>query len=236
MNKELIEYTIDGDIYEGYFISHDSKTPRPTVLISHAWSGISDFEKQKAEEIMTLGYNAFVIDMYGKGIRGTNTEENQKLMSTLTNDRTLLRTRIKAGLTATKRLQGVDSNQIAAIGFCFGGLCVLDLARSGVPIKGVASFHGFFNAPENLPNELIKAKVIAFHGYDDPMVPPEEINKLGKEMNDAGVDWQIHAYGLTYHAFTNPAAQDPAAGTVFNEAANKRSWKTLVSFLEEIFE
>jgi len=235
MNKKLIEYTIDGKIYEGYFVSHDDKELRPTVLISHAWSGISDFEKQKAEDIAALGYKAFAIDMYGKGIRGKTVEENQKLMSILTNDRALLRTRIKAGLAATKTLQGVDSSKIAAIGFCFGGLCVLDLARSGVPIKGVASFHGFFNAPENLPNELIKAKVIAFHGYDDPMVPPEEINQLGKEMNDAGVDWQIQAYGLTYHAFTNPAAQNPTAGAVFSETANKRSWQTLVNFLEELF-
>ncbi|MGI1677945.1 MAG: dienelactone hydrolase family protein [Cellvibrionaceae bacterium] len=235
MNKELIEYTIEGNIFEGCLVSHDNKTPRPTVLISHAWSGLSDFEKQKAEEIAALGYNAFAIDMYGKGIRGTSLEENQKLMSSLTEDRALLRHRIKAGLAAAQSLDAVDENKIAAIGYCFGGLCVLDLARSGVPIKGVASFHGFFNPPENLPNELIKAKVIAFHGYDDPMVPPEEINKLAKEMNDAGVDWQIHTYGLTYHAFTNPAAQDPAAGTVFSKSANQRAWQTLENFFEEIF-
>lgn len=235
MKKEVIDYTIDGSPYEGFLISQDD-SPRPTVLISHAWAGLGDYEKQKADDLAALGYNVFAIDMYGKGQRGTSVEENQQLMSTLTNDRALLRKRIKAAYETAQAMSCVDENKIAAIGYCFGGLCVLDLARSGVAVKGVGSFHGFFNPPENLPNELIKAKVIAFHGYDDPMVPPEEIDKLSKEMNDAGVDWQIHSYGLTYHAFTNPAAQDASAGTVFSEKANRRSWKTLTAFLEEVFE
>ena len=121
------------------------------------------------------------------------------------------------------------------MGFCFGGLCVLDLARSGADVKGVISFHGLFNAPENLPNEPIKAKVLALHGQDDPMVPPEQVAALQKEMTNAGVDWQIHAYGNTMHAFTNPEANDPGFGTVYNAGADKRSWIAMKNFFEEIF-
>jgi len=125
---------------------------------------------------------------------------------------------------------------VAAMGYCFGGLCVLDLARSGAAVNGVVSIHGIFTPPQNLVNETIKAKVLALHGYDDPMATPENLNTFCTEMTNAGVDWQVHAYGLTYHAFTNPKANDLGMGTVFSPSANKRSWQALENFLAEVFE
>jgi dienelactone hydrolase len=129
----------------------------------------------------------------------------------------------------------VDEDNIAAIGFCFGGLCVLDLARIGADLKGVVSFHGLFGAPGNTQGMKIKARVMALHGHEDPMVPVKAVNDLQNELTAAGADWQIHVYGDTMHAFTNPKANDPSFGTVYSENANRRSWQTLLNFLKEIF-
>lgn len=237
MKIQTVEYQDGSEVMEGYLVAHDDGKPRPVVLISHAWSGLSDFEEQKAHAIADLGYNAFAIDMYGKGRRGKNVEENKQLMTPFLDDRALLRRRIVAGLNAVRSMEVVDQQKIAAMGFCFGGLCVLDLARSGANIQGVVSFHGFLTPlPENLSSGLIKAKVLVLHGYEDPMVPPEQVVGLGTELTDAGVDWQVHAYGLTYHAFTNPQANDANGGKVYNPIANRRSWQALRNFLEELFE
>ena len=129
---------------------------------------------------------------------------------------------------------GVDPDRIAIMGYCFGGLCALDLARSGADIRGAISFHGLL-LPNGLDPRPIKARVLALHGYADPMVPPEQVVAFGKEMSDAGVDWQLHAYGGVLHAFTVPEANDPGFGTVYNAGAERRSWRALVDFLEEIF-
>jgi dienelactone hydrolase len=230
------EYDDGNESCEGYLVTHEDGKVRPGVIISHAWAGLGDFEQEKAKAVAELGYNVLAIDMYGKGIRGTSIAENQKLMGRFINDRALLRQRITCGLNTLKALDIVDSNRTAAMGYCFGGLCVLDLARSGAEVTGVISIHGIFTPPQDLPNELIKAKVLALHGYDDPMATPENLIAFGTEMTEAGVDWQVHAYGLTYHAFTNPEANDAGMGTVFNPKANKRSWRALVNFLSEIFE
>lgn len=236
MHTEKVEYADNGVTLEGYLAYDDSSQgKRPVVLISHAWAGRGEFECKKAEVLAELGYAGFALDMYGQGKRGTNNEENTALMMPFMEDRALLRRRITAGLNKASELEVVNTAKISAMGFCFGGLCVLDLARSGADVKGVISFHGLFNAPENLPNAPIKAKVLALHGQDDPMVPPEQVAALQKELTEAGVDWQIHAYGHTMHAFTNPEANDPGFGTVYNADADKRSWATMKNFLEEIF-
>lgn len=237
MKTQQFEYHDGSEVLEGCLVAHEDGKARPGVLISHAWSGLSDFEVQKAQDIATLGYNAFAIDMYGKGKRGNSVEESKQLMGPFMADRALLRRRILAGLSAMQSMDIVEKGKIAAMGFCFGGLCVLDLARSGANIRGVASFHGLLTPPpESLPSELIKAKVLALHGYEDPMAPPDQLIALGTELTDAGVDWQVHAYGLTYHAFTNPKANDANGGKVFNPVANKRSWRALENFLDELFE
>ena len=228
---------MDGDVVlEGFFAFDDAITGRrPAVLINHAWGGRDEFVAEKAKKLAQLGYVGFALDIYGKGVLGTNPEQNMALMQPFMNDRAMLQQRVKAALSAVKLLPWVDDNKIAAIGFCFGGLCVLDLARTGVDIKGVVSFHGLFTAPDNLKDQTIKAKVLALHGYDDPMNTPEQLIEFQNEMTQAGADWQVHSYGHTLHAFTNPVANNPDFGTVYNANADKRSWQAMQNFLTEIF-
>jgi len=232
---QAFEYLDDNTVCEGFLVSHEDKQLRPGVMISHAWGGLGEFEQDKAQAVAKLGYNVLAIDMYGKGVRGKNIDENRELMGRFLNDRALLRQRINSGLHALKSIANVNSSKVAAMGYCFGGLCVLDLARSGAAVNGIVSIHGIFTPPQNLVNETIKAKVLALHGYDDPMATPENLNTFCTEMTNAGVDWQVHAYGLTYHAFTNPKANDLRMGTVFSASANQRSWLALTNFLSEIF-
>ncbi len=228
---------LDGDVLlEGFFAFDDSiQGQRPAVLINHAWAGRDDFVAEKAKQIAKLGYLAFAVDMYGKGVLGANKEENAQLMQPFMENRQLISQRAKAALNTVKLMPWVDDKQIAAMGFCFGGLCVLDLARNGVDLKGVISFHGLLGAHQQLTNNVIKAKVLALHGHDDPMVPIEQVQAFQKEMTQAGADWQFHTFGHTMHAFTNPVANDPDFGTVYQIEADQRSWRLLVSFLSEIF-
>jgi len=235
MQTTTIDYR-DGDtLLEGY-LAHDGKPgKKPAIMIAHAWAGRDKFECGKAEALAEMGYVGFAMDNYGKGVLGTSMEENSALMTPFLEDRGKLRQRLLAGLKTLAGLDMVDTSRIAAIGFCFGGLCVLDLARSGADVKGVVSFHGLFGAPENLPGEKITAKVLALHGHDDPMVPPENVLALETEMTEAGVDWQMHAYGHTSHAFTNPQANMPDNGMMYSGNADRRSWIAMQNFLAEIF-
>ncbi|MDO9162302.1 MAG: dienelactone hydrolase family protein [Methylococcaceae bacterium] len=228
---------LDGDVLlEAYFAFDDAITERrPAVLISHAWGGRDDFVAEKAKKIAELGYVGFALDMYGKGVRGNSPEQNSKLMQPFMADRGLLQKRIKAALYAVRLLPWVDDSKIAAMGFCFGGLCVLDLARAGADLKGVVSFHGLLNPPDNLQGNSIKAKVLALHGHDDPMGPFEQVLAFEQEMTKAGADWQLHTYGHTVHAFTNPKANDPTFGTVYQANADKRSLLAMKNFLAEVF-
>ena len=234
IKEQLVSYQ-DGDtICEGFFCYDPSRAgPLPAVLISHDWSGRGEFTARKARRLAWHGYAAFALDMYGGGKQGKSTEENQALMTPLASNRAALAKRITAALTAVRGLPQVDSKRVAAMGFCFGGLCVLDLARSGADVRGVASFHGLLT-PSSLPTKPIKAKVLAMHGFDDPMAPPEAVLAFGKEFTAAGADWQLHAYGKTVHAFTNPDANDPSFGTVYNAAADRRSWHAMLNFFEEV--
>lgn len=231
-----VTYT-DGDtILEAFFAFDDALAgQRPAVLISHAWGGRDEFVAGKARKLAELGYVGFALDMYGKGVLGTSIEENSQLMTPFVKNRVLLQQRITAALRAVKLLPWVDDKKIAAIGFCFGGMCVLDLARTGADLKGVVSFHGLLNAPDNLEATRMTAKVLALHGYDDPMNLPEQLIAFQNEMTQAGVDWQVHSYGQTMHAFTNPVANNPDFGTVYQPTADKRSWIAMQNFLTEIF-
>lgn len=234
--SNTVGYLDDGVLLEAFFAFDDSfEGRRPAVLISHAWGGRDEFVAEKAKKLAELGYVGFAIDMYGKGVRGNSPEQNSKLMQPFMADRSMLQKRIKAALYAATLLPWVDDSKMAAMGFCFGGLCVLDLARSGADLKGVISFHGLLGAPENLPNQPIKAKVLALHGHDDPMGPVEQALVFEQEMTQSGADWQLHTYGNTMHAFTNPIANDPAFGTVYQANADRRSWLAMKNFLEEVF-
>lgn len=234
-NSQLIEYR-DGDtLLEGYLAKGEpSSSKKPAVIVVHDWSGKNDFACRKADKLSELGYIGFALDMYGKGIIGNTKEEKSALIQPLMQDRYQLQQRILAAFDTVKNLPDVDQNKIAAIGFCFGGLCALDLARTGADIAGVVSFHGLLGAPENLPAPHIKSKILALHGYDDPMVTPDQVIAFCDEMTTAKADWQLHMYGNTMHAFTNPQADDPGFGTVYNSSADSRSWQAMVDFFKEI--
>jgi dienelactone hydrolase len=222
-------------LLEGYVAWDDEATrPAPAVMVAHAWGGQGELEQAKARALAELGYIGFALDMYGKGVRGSSREENARLIQPFLDDRPLLMRRVGAALAAVKVLPEVDRERVAAIGFCFGGLCVLDLARSGADLAGVVSFHGLLNPPPE-SGQRIRARVLVLHGHDDPMVPVEQVVALERELTEAGADWQVHAYGNTVHAFTNPQANDPDFGTVYDARADRRSWQSMRAFLEEIF-
>lgn len=234
--SNTVDYLDDGEILEGFFAYDDSISGfRPVVVIQHAWAGRDEFVAEKAKALAALGYLAFAADMYGKGIRGKSPEENGKLMQPFMLDRAKLQKRMHAALATVKLMPWADNTRVAAMGFCFGGLCVLDLARTGVDIRGVVSFHGLLIPADNIPQPEIKAKVLVLHGHDDPMVPPEQVLAFQTEMTGASADWQMHVYGGTMHAFTNPVANDPAFGTVFQPIADQRSWQAMQNFFVEIF-
>jgi dienelactone hydrolase len=236
IQTRTIDYTQDGDTFEGFMAWDDSASePRPGVVISHAWGGVGEFEQERAQDIAKLGYVGFALDLYGKGIRGSNPDENAKLMQPFLGDRALLQKRMHLAVDTIRAQDEVDASKVAAMGYCFGGLCVLDLARTGSDVLGVASFHGLFVPPGNTEGNKVTAKIIAFHGWDDPLAPPEQVLGLATEMTGAGADWQLHAFGSTLHAFTHPQANDPANGFAYNESATHRSMKMLSDFLAEIF-
>ena len=176
------------------------------------------------------------VDMYGKGVFGSDgdVELNSSLMDPFASNRAMLRDRITAALEAGRNLSQVDASKVAAMGYCFGGMCVLELARSGADVAGVISIHGIFS-PGDIPNKEIKAKILCLHGHEDPMVPPDQVLAFETEMTKAGADWQVHAYGNTMHAFTNPAANNPDFGTMYDEVAERRTYQALANFLDEIF-
>ncbi len=236
IQERLIEYEHEGTTLEGFLACDDiEEGERPAVMVVHAWGGRGQFECDKARALAELGYAGFAADLYGKGVLGSSKEENAGLMQPFLDDRTFLQSRLTAALDMLKSLSEVDESRVAAIGYCFGGLCVLDLARIGADIKGAASFHGLFGAPDNTAGARINAKVLALHGHEDPMVPVDAVAALEEELTEAGADWQIHVYGNAMHSFTNPAANDPDFGTVYNKNAAQRSWQALVNFLDELF-
>ncbi len=236
MLEETVKYQDEqGTTLIGQLV-YDTKDKqlRPIVLVAPDWSGCNDFAREKARFLASLGYVGFAIDMYGEGKTGVTHEEKMALVQPVLNDRLLIRQRMLAAMNKAITLPMADKNQIAAIGFCLGGMCVLDLARAGADIKGVVSFHGLLHAPDNLPKTKIQSKVLVLHGYDDPMVPSDQVNDFAREMTEAGADWQIHMYGHTTHAFMNPMANDPSFGTVYNAVAEQRALLAMKNFFAEV--
>jgi dienelactone hydrolase len=232
MKTEKVAYTEGGVELEAHVARRAGNGSRPAVLVCHAWAGQSDNERRKAEQLADLGYVGVALDVYGKGVLGNGTEECSALIAPFKRDRAKLLSRLLAGVAMARELPGVDATRIAAIGFCFGGLCVLDLARSGEALRGVVSSHGLLD-PSGLPRRSIPAKVLVLHGHDDPMARPAAVHALQAELIEAGADWQVHVYGGTMHAFTNPQANNPSFGTVYNPSAAARSWASMQAFLAE---
>lgn len=231
-----ISHRVDDCDYAGRLSWDDAVSgPRPGVLVCHTIRGRTAFEESKALALAELGYAALAIDLYGVPARDADMDQLRELMKGHKRDRPGLQAMLLAWLALLSGQAEVDETRLAAIGYCFGGLCVLDLARTGADVQGVVSFHGLFEAPGNTAQNRISSRVLALHGWDDPLAPPERVLALSKELTSMGADWQIHAYGNTLHAFTNPAAGDPGAGTVYDQSADRRSWAAMRNFLDEAF-
>jgi dienelactone hydrolase len=234
MSEQGIAQDFRGEALEHVFMPAQGQS-RATVIIVPTVMGVTDLERSFAGKLNEGGFSAFIADLFGKKFRGAERDTMFGEMGRLKGDREALRDRMLAVLDSATQQAGVDKGRVAAIGFCFGGLCVLDLARAGADVAGVASFHGLFDPP-GLGPQPITAKVVAYHGWDDPMVPPDAVVALGKELTDAGADWQIHAYGHTGHGFTNPNAHEIGIeGVFYVQAAARRSWASLMGFLDELF-
>jgi dienelactone hydrolase len=237
IQTKTIEYKQGDTTLEGVIVYDDAvKAKRPGVLIVHQWLGITEYEKTRATMLAKLGYVAFCADIYGKGVHPQDTKEAGVEATKYKTDRTLLRARVNAGLAELKKSDLVDSKRIAAIGYCFGGTTVIELARSGAELNGVVSFHGGLDSPTPADGKNIKCKVLACHGADDPFVPAKDLTAFESEMRDNKVDWQLIAYGGAVHSFTQPmAGNDNSKGAAYNEAADKRSWEAMKQFLAELF-
>ncbi|MBA3526768.1 MAG: dienelactone hydrolase family protein [Sphingomonas sp.] len=234
MSKQrAVRLDFEGEELESVFVGRSDDKPRPMVVLFPTVIGVSDLELGFGTQLVELGYSAFVADVFGSKFRGSPRETMMREMNRLKGDRAGLRRRVTALFEQACGIDGANGSSMAAAGFCFGGMCALDLARSGAELAGVASFHVLFDPP-NLEPRPIKAKLIAFHGWDDPLAPPDKLVALGQELTAAGADWQIHAYGGVQHGFTNPKATGDIEGVSYNPAAAERSWTAFVNFLEEL--
>lgn len=243
MHTEKIIYTHENEKLIGFAAYEDKiKARRPVVMVAHAWYGQDDFARNKAIELAKLGYLGFAIDMFGNGKNPSNNEEAGNLIAPFFKDRKKMQGRIGAALECIKKHPLADAQKIGAIGFCFGGLCVIELVRSGADVRGGVSFHGVLGyqmgemKAKAIPiAKNIHASLLILHGNDDPLVTQLDILHMQRELTDAKVDWQMHIYGHTSHAFTNPQANDPSMGLKYQPKAAKRSWQSMVDFFQEIF-
>ena len=233
----LVEYRQGDATLEGYLAYDDALSgKRPGVLIVHEWWGLNDYIKGRADQLAQMGYVVFAADIYGKGKRAKNATEAGELARVYWSDRKLLRARANASLDILMKHQLTDPKRVAAIGYCFGGTTVLELARSGADIAGVISFHGGLDTPDPNDAKNIKAKVLVLTGADDPNVPASQVLAFADEMRKARVDWQLVMYGGAVHSFTNPASgNDPSKGVAYNEKADRRSWQAMKDFFGEMF-
>ncbi len=235
MREQPVEYADNETLLEAFVAWPDGSGPHPVVLVAHMWSGRCDFCCDKARALAKLGYVGFALDMFGKGVQGNSKAENAALIAPFKADRALLQRRVSRAAEVAAELPGVDSSQIAALGYCFGGLCVLDLARVSDRVKGVVSLHGDLALPNNIHWPQNQARVMIVHGHDDPLVLNGLEPAIKAQMTAAGVDWQFISFGQTVHAFTNPEANDPEFGAVYDAAADRRSWHYTRQFLAELF-
>ena len=236
IQSKTIEYQQGDATLEGVLVWDDAVSgPRPGVLVVHQWLGLTGYEKHRAEQLAQLGYVAFCADIYGKGVRPKDTGEAGAQAGKYKSDRALLRARVNAGLDVLAKSELVDPKRIAAIGYCFGGTTVLELARSGANIAGVVSFHGGLDSPAPADGKNIKCKVLVQAGADDPFQKPEDLTAFESEMRDAKVDWEITFYGGAVHSFTQPDPGFVNPGAHYNDKADKRSWQAMKDFFAEIF-
>lgn len=237
IKSEPVDYK-DGDTQlQGVLVYDDAaEGKRPGIVVYPEWWGLTDYPKHRAEMLAKLGYVAFAADMYGQGVTTDNPDQAGKLATPIKSDPQLMRRRATLAIDQIKKSDHVDPEKLAAIGYCFGGSCALELARAGAPLKGVVSFHGDLSTTMPAQPGEVKAKVLALTGGADPLVPPEQVVAFAEEMATANADWQINVYSDAKHAFTNPNADKynlPPIG--YNKQADKRSWTAMKSFFSELF-
>lgn len=235
VRTETVEYRHGDTVLQGWLAYDDAvKGPRPGVLLVHDWNGATAHQKAQVEKLAALGYVALAADVYGKGVRPANAQEAGAEAGKYYADRALLRARARAGLDFLASRPQADASRLAATGYCFGGMCALELARSGAPLRAVVSFHGSLGTPSPGDAKNIRASVLALHGADDPYVKPDEVKGFADEMRAAGADWQLVQYGGAVHSFTDPrAGTDNGKGAAYNAAADRRSWEAMKDFLAE---
>ena len=238
--KKSVEYH-DGDTvlqgYLSYWQHKQDKTRRPGVLVVHQWKGLGEFEKHKADALANMEYIAFAVDIYGKDVRPDTSEEAGKQAGTYKGDRELFRRHLNAGLEQLRQHPLVDPDRIAAIGYCFGGTGMIELARSGAEIKGVVSFHGGLDSPSPDDGANIKAKLLVLHGADDPTMTRDDIAAFQDEMRAHEVDWQMIYYGGAVHSFTDPKADEYGRPQTvrYDGDADRRSWAAMEGLFREVF-
>lgn len=235
LRSKVVDYKDGETTLEGYAVWDDGfHDKRPGILVAHEWWGFGPYVRRRADMLARLGYTAFALDMYGKGVYATDHEQAGKLAGAFFGDRTAMRRRAMLGLEQLRKLPYVDPEKLAAIGYCFGGTTVLELARMGADLKGVASFHGNLATPQPA-TERPKAKIAVFQGADDQMTMPA-LPAFEDEMRKVKADWEATVYGGAVHSFTvREAGDDNSKGMAYNKEADERSWKALQDFFSEIF-
>ena len=233
--EKAVEYESAGEKCEGWHAFDDAvEGKRASVLICHQWTGLTDYEKMRARMLAEQGYNVFALDIYGKGIRPKPSEAG-KMAGKFKGDRALYRQRLNDGLAVLNALPQTDPKRVAAIGYCFGGTGVLELARSGAAIKGVVSFHGGLSSPKPEDAKNIVCEVVVLHGAVDPFVPADEVADFHREMLGANVAYTFTAYPNAVHAFTQKfAGDDPSKGAAYDAKADYQSWAAMKAFFERI--
>lgn len=236
--EKAVTYQQGGTTLEGYHVFDDAVTgKRPAILVVHQWTGLSDYEKRRSRSLAHLGYNVFAADVYGQGIRPQPPDAGKEA-GKYKGDRALYRARLAAALDWLKADGRTEVTKVAAMGYCFGGTGVLELARSGADVAGVVSFHGGLDAAPGFAAEAgkVKAKVLVLHGADDPFAPAEQVAAFEKEFTAAKADWQLVLYGGAVHAFTQKeAGNDNSKGAAYNESTDRRSWAAALAFFSELF-
>jgi len=229
------DYEYDGIDFEGVICSSE-EADAPTVLVFHGMEGRSDAQVDFCRRLVALGYRAVAVDLFGRDVTLAGPDACAAAMTGFIQDRDMLRDRLIGVVDILSNLPEVQRDAMAAIGFCFGGLCMLDLARHGTHLKAVGSFHGLLTAPPHTPDAPIATRVAVYHGWDDPFAPPSDVVALAAELTERGADWQLHAYGHAMHAFMAPFANAPERGILYDETVSRRAWASLVDLLAETFD
>lgn len=236
--REEVSYQVEDKNHTGYYAGPRGPGLRPGIIVVHEWWGHNEYVRKRAEQLSKLGYHAFALDMYGEGKLASHPKDAKTFAMTAMKDQKLMKKKFEKALEVLKSKEGVDPNNIAAIGYCFGGAVVLNAARSGVDLKGVVSFHGSLKSPVKAKKGNVKAKILVLNGAEDPMITQKDIKNFKREMKRAQASYEFVNYPGALHAFTNPGAT--AVGEKFDlpvaydKSADEKSWKMMKEFFNTI--